>query len=84
MGAARRCPVIYMVEMALLELERRAEWDAWYVAARAAAAPHPRLIAADRAIRRAHRRARPAITPRGPAQAAMRTGSALIPRRKFE
>jgi len=24
--------VIYMVEMALLEPERRAEWDAWYVA----------------------------------------------------
>src|SRR5262245_1556396 len=31
-AGARTYGMIYMVEMALLETERRAEWDAWYAA----------------------------------------------------
>ncbi len=30
-GRSPRRPMIYMVEMALLDTARRAEWDAWYV-----------------------------------------------------
>jgi hypothetical protein len=32
LGEARTSGMIYMVEMALLEMARRAEWDAWYAA----------------------------------------------------